>query len=240
MPMYQGNYVAPVWLNGVPPAINDTELLAISETLQGSQILKGSGAPTQYVPGVVGQRYADTSTTPYTIYKLVTAAEDANVWEADADANQNIAQNYSALSPYEKGDYCLHEGKLYRAITDIPTAEAWTAAHWARAYLADDVAETAAEVKARAYPPSVGSISMSDTWTGAASPYSQTVTVTGATVTAASKVDIQLTAVQIESLISDGVTGLVIENNSGTLTAYAVGAAPSAAMTVQCTVEETA
>lgn len=84
----------------------------------------------------------------------------------------------------------------------------------------------------------LGSISLSSSWSGSG-PYSQTVTVTGATVTASSKVDIQLTAAQIASLISAGVTGLVIENNNGTLTAWAVGASPSA-MTVQCTVEETA
>lgn len=82
----------------------------------------------------------------------------------------------------------------------------------------------------------LGSIALSSSWSGAG-PYSQTVTVTGATVTADSKVDIQLTAAQIASLISAGVTGLVIENNNGTLTAWAVGASPSA-MTVQVTVTE--
>ena len=56
-------------------------------------------------------------------------------------------------------------------------------------------------------------------------------------MTANSKVDIQLTAAQIASLIAAGVTGLVIENNNGTLTAWAVGASPSA-MTVQVTVTE--
>ena len=85
-----------------------------------------------------------------------------------------------------------------------------------------------------------GSITLSASWTGSASPYTQTVTVSGATVTASGKVDLQPTAAQIASLISAGVTGLVIENNNGTLTAYAVGAAPSAAMTVQCTVTEVA
>lgn len=85
-------------------------------------------------------------------------------------------------------------------------------------------------------PPKAGSISLSGTWSGSG-PYTQTVTVTGATVTASSKVDVQLTAAQIATLITAGVTAMVIENNNGTLTAYAVGAKPSA-MTVQVTVTE--
>ena len=93
-----------------------------------------------------------------------------------------------------------------------------------------------AEDVGAAEPTQVGSISLSSSWSGSG-PYSQTVTVTGATVTADSKVDIQLTAAQIASLIVAGVTGMVIENNNGTLTAYAVGAAPSA-MTIQVTVTE--
>ena len=100
---------------------------------------------------------------------------------------------------------------------------------------ADDWMPTAAQVGAEAEI-QLGSISLSATWSGSG-PYTQTVTVTGATVTANSKVDIQLTAAQIASLISAGVTGMVIENNAGTLTAWAVGASPSA-MTVQVTVTE--
>ena len=87
-----------------------------------------------------------------------------------------------------------------------------------------------------AKPTQIGSILLSSSWSGSG-PYSQTVTVTGAIVTADSKVDIQLTAAQIESLISAGVTGLVIENNAGTLTAWAVGA-QTGAMTVQVAVTE--
>ena len=94
---------------------------------------------------------------------------------------------------------------------------------------------TAAQVGAEAEI-QLGSISLSSSWSGGG-PYYQSVTVTGATVTANSKVDIQLTAAQISSLIAAGVTGLVIENNDGTLTAWAVGS-PLSAMTVQCTVEE--
>lgn len=83
----------------------------------------------------------------------------------------------------------------------------------------------------------VGTISMSASWSGS-DPYTQTVTVSGATVTANSKVDIQPDASTLAQLINDGVSALFIVNNNGTLTAYAVGAAPSSALTLQCVVTE--
>lgn len=83
----------------------------------------------------------------------------------------------------------------------------------------------------------VGTISMSASWSGS-NPYTQTVTVSGATVTANSKVDLQPDASTLAQLINDGVSALFIVNNNGTLTAYAVGAAPSSALTLQCVVTE--
>lgn len=85
---------------------------------------------------------------------------------------------------------------------------------------------------------SIGSITTTTAWSGAG-PYTQAVTVSGAAVSASSKVDLQPDAATIAQLIGDGVQALFVTNNSGTLTMTAVGAAPSSAMTVQCSVVET-
>lgn len=85
----------------------------------------------------------------------------------------------------------------------------------------------------------VYSVSLPLSWVDSGSGYhSEAVTVTGATITGSSKVDLQPGAAAIQQMISDGVLALYIENNNGTLTAYAVGAAPTAALALQCTVTE--
>lgn len=86
--------------------------------------------------------------------------------------------------------------------------------------------------------PKTGSVTLGTSW-GGSGPYSQTVTVTGATVTGKSKIDLVPTAAQLGQLAEDGVISLLIENNGGTLTAWAVGGTPSAAMTIACTVTDT-
>lgn len=84
-----------------------------------------------------------------------------------------------------------------------------------------------------------GTISTGTTWSGSGTgPFTQTVTVSGASVTAKSKVDLQPDAAAFAQLLSDHVKAIFISNNSGTLTAYAVGRKPTAAITFQCTVME--
>lgn len=307
MPITNGNYVSPQWRDNVPPPIDDTELQAISDTIVTSQVLFGSGAPTTSTAGRVGQRYANTSTNPYTIYKLVSITSGSYNWTPETDPNANTARPYSTSSSYSAGAYCVYDGTLYRARQNI-TPEAWTQGHWERVYIAEALrnhennsenphavtveqtgglrisnlttaenGETAATAhssgsyltrngllylvisdiapgdsltvgenisdktmgeEVSAQWPNIGSITLSTQWYGS-NPYTQTVTVLGASHTENSKVDLMLTAVQISSLIADGVTSLIIENNSGYLTACAVGAVPSAEMTVLCRVEET-
>jgi len=79
------------------------------------------------------------------------------------------------------------------------------------------------------------SVTLSASWSGSG-PYTQSVSISGAT--ANTKVDLQPNAAALAQLLSDGVSALYIENNGGTLTAYALGAAPTAALTLQCTLTE--
>ena len=101
----------------------------------------------------------------------------------------------------------------------------------------EDSAVTAAKLATGAIPEKL-TISLSDTWAGDASPYTQSITISGYTVTLNSKVDLQPSAEVLAQLINDGVLALYIANDDGTLTAVTVGEKPSAAMTIQATIEE--
>ena len=86
--------------------------------------------------------------------------------------------------------------------------------------------------------PKIGSIVvLASGWAGDG-PYTQTVSVTGAT--AHSKVDMQLSSSQIAQLILDEVSAMLIENNNGVFTIYANNSTPKVDMTVQVTITETA
>lgn len=71
-------------------------------------------------------------------------------------------------------------------------------------------------------------------WTGS-DPYTQTVTITG--VTAKSRIDLNPSAAVLAAAMEGGY-GLIIGNNNGTVTVYAVGAKPTAAITVQVSITE--
>ena len=79
-------------------------------------------------------------------------------------------------------------------------------------------------------------VTLSASWTGSASPYTQTVTISG--TTANSKVDLQPDSTVISQMAEDGTVALYIVNNNGTLTANAVGEKPTVALTIQATITE--
>ena len=261
MPIYHGNYAAPVWVNGAPPTIGESELNVISGVLQAAQTIQGSGAPTTQTVGVVGQFYADISTTPPTLYRCCCNSDGYCEWELSSDAGENLAQEYDSTATYELMAYCLHDGYLYISNTEISTAEAWTSAHWTQVQIApqvqahkEDTANphevTAAQIglgnvenvlQYSADNPAVklGTITLSTSWTTSGGVSSQTVTVTGASVTGKSLVRLTPTPAQEETMAAAGVGIIYVSNNEGTLTAWTTGTVPNAAMTVRCLVKET-
>lgn len=92
--------------------------------------------------------------------------------------------------------------------------------------------------------PKVGSITIgSSGWTAGSplgTPYTQTITLTGATVTSNSKVDLQASAVTVQQMIDDGTSAIFIVNNNGVLTATAIGEVPSTNLTFQWVLTELA
>ena len=79
-------------------------------------------------------------------------------------------------------------------------------------------------------------VTLSTNWTGDASPYTQTVTISGTTTN--SKVDLQPDATAIAQMTDDGTVALYIANDNGTLTANAVGEKPTIELTIQATITE--
>lgn len=61
--------------------------------------------------------------------------------ESGAGAVGTVASAYDASKTYAVGDYAIHNNDLYRCITAITTAETFTASHWTKIVLADDVTD---------------------------------------------------------------------------------------------------
>ena len=61
------------------------------------------------------------------------------------DLNNIVAGSYDSTKTYSVGDYVRYydgtHDKLYRCITDISTAEAWTSSHWTEVVMADEVSD---------------------------------------------------------------------------------------------------
>lgn len=83
----------------------------------------------------------------------------------------------------------------------------------------------------------VDTVSLGTSWTGTG-PYTQVVTIDG--IDSDSKIDLQPDANVINKLMESGTTALYIVNDNGVATAVAIGAAPNAALEIQCTITKTA
>lgn len=85
----------------------------------------------------------------------------------------------------------------------------------------------------------IGSISLGTEWTeteAGSGIFTQSVSVPGITISDRSMINIQPDASTLKAMLDNGTYSLTVSNDSGSLTAYAIGSAPQEAMTVQCTV----
>lgn len=84
--------------------------------------------------------------------------------------------------------------------------------------------------------PKITTITLSAaSWIGDANPWSQVASISG--VTANSKVDLQPTAIQVVELQNNDIA-LMAENDSGTITVYALGSKPETDYTMQALITE--
>lgn len=162
--------------------------------------------------------------------------------------NSPIASIYNTSSSYDVGDYCLKSGVLYRCITAIGDGgETWNSAHWTPVTIIDELittksaASTATSIANSAIP-KLGSITLGTSWT-AADPtnvtFTQSVTLSGVTITPNTKIDLHPTTSAVVQMIADEVSSIFIINNNGVLTANAINAAPTESLTFQYAIYET-
>ena len=80
-----------------------------------------------------------------------------------------------------------------------------------------------------------GTLVIPSAWVENSGVFTQTLSTSPPGVTAYSKIDLQPGSTMLSQLIADGVTALWVQNSNGTLTVYALGAAPRVAISVQYT-----
>lgn len=96
------NYISPTWENNQGPKLNATNLQAMTDTVEDSQIYTGSGAPTGATKGTVGQKYVDESTSPKTVYVCTAAGNGTYTWEKEATREEmdRVTENAETATEY--------------------------------------------------------------------------------------------------------------------------------------------
>lgn len=64
---------------------------------------------------------------------------DTGLTRYDGKLKNLMAAAYSTSATYAVGDYCIHGGSLYKCTAAIESAESWTAAHWTKVNLGDEI-----------------------------------------------------------------------------------------------------
>lgn len=134
----------------------------VADMTDESKVYVYTGSETGYTAGN-WYYWNGTAWTSGGVYNAVQIETDTTLTEsgepADAKATgdaiaaakaavlADLAPAYSTSATYAVGAYVVYNGGLYRCITAISTAEAWTAAHWTAVDLANDVGASLADLK---------------------------------------------------------------------------------------------
>lgn len=214
-----GQYTTFSVYNGLNGSGSVVSVNGVSPDASGNVALTASsvGAPTteQFTSlqtTVNGKQPATNSLT------AETAIADADYFPFyDASAKANRKTLWSSIMTAIRAAF---------AKTPLPIASGGTGAATAAAARTNLGAQ--AEIKTASITLAAAS------WTGS-DPYTQTVTISGAT--AKSRIDLNPSTAVLAAAMEDGY-GLVIGNNNGAVTAYAVGEKPTADITVQISITE--
>ena len=155
--------------------------------------------------------------------RLFNKGEYPSDW---SDAPVELVSYSNCVYIYFDGDtYTSHSVKITHVTSEIKQLD--------EKYLPNSIARIS---DVNAIKPQCTNITLSAAnWTGDANPWPQVVTVNG--VTANSKVDLQPTAVQIVELQNEEIT-LMLQNDDGVVTAWAIGNKPTKDYTMQVLITE--
>ena len=130
-------------------ALTDNDIADSSSALGGALAAKANSSALAAV-ATTGD-YADLNNKP-----TIPAAQVNADWNAASGVAQilnkptipdvsgkadsaSIAPAFSSSSTYAVGDYCTHEGLLYKCTTAVSTAGAWDAANWTAVAVTDEM-----------------------------------------------------------------------------------------------------
>ena len=120
--------------------------------------------------------------------------------EVAANGGTNVvAEEYDSTSTYSVGDYCIHEGSLYKCTTAITVVGAWDSNYWTETLVMDEVSAGG------------GGASWTDV-TGTLSAGSTTITLSNVAITTSSTIDVYTGTFGVSP------TNIVVSTGSVTLT----------------------
>lgn len=217
--------------------VTQGEFIALSQAVDGKADLVDGKVPTEQLPKANGLYMPDGTTTIKEAFDAkadlgedgkVPASQLPDISSADIPITSTPADNVKIwIDPNEDDQTENFYTKV--EINSLLQKKADSSSVYTKTE-SDSLLQKKADTTKKA------SVVLSTNWTGSASPYTQSVTISGAT--ANSKVDLQPDASVIAQMVNDGTVALYIANDNGTLTAYAVGEKPTVALTIQATIME--